>query len=195
MTSGRDAVSVKAEIDGFKHSGSSKVFVHVGRCHPVKNQDLLIEAFNRLDSDGVDFELIIIGSGFDSAKGQVLQRKASERIHFVGEKNNVADYLVNANAFCLTSLSEGLSISLLEALQCGATPVCTPVGGNNDVVKDGETGYLSTDVSLESYTDALYRFLKKPLDREKLVHYFESNYSMDACCSKYISLYRTLLNQ
>lgn len=192
--SGNEA-SVRSEIDSYKRSGSSLVFVHVGRCHLVKNQQLLVEAFNRLDRDGVDFVLIVIGAAFDSPAGQELQRIASPNIHFVGEKDNVADYLMNADAFCLTSKSEGLSISLLEALQCGVTPICTPVGGNTDVVSDGETGYLSSDLSLESYVDALCRYLNNPIDREELKRYFRKHFSMDACAAGYNTLYRKLLNK
>lgn len=185
--------SVTAEIDAFKQNPGTRVFIHVGRCHPVKNQKLLIDAFNALDDEGVDFTLIVLGDGFDSDFGKSIKERACSKIHFVGEKSNVADYLMNSDAFCLTSLSEGLSVSLIEALQCGLTPICTPVGGNPDVVKDGETGYLSKDLSLESYLDAIKRYFVFPLSRGFLKEYFFENYSMNHCCKDYLSLYSDLL--
>ena len=187
--------SVVAEIDGFKQSPSTKVFIHVGRCHPIKNQKLLIEVFNVLNDKGVDFTLIILGDGFDSEFGKNLKKQACARIHFLGEKNNVADYLMNSDAFCLTSLSEGLSVSLIEALQCGVTPICTPVGGNSDVVIDGNTGYMSADLSVEAFMKAVHRYLANPIDRVSLQKYFDDNFSMTSCCSKYIELYHSLLKK
>ncbi len=184
---------VKKEIDSYKTTADTKVFIHVGRCHPVKNQALLVDSFNTLEKEGVDFTLLMIGAAFDSELGHSLMEKSCERIHYLGEKSNVADYLINSDAFCLTSLSEGLSISLIEALQCGLTPVCTPVGGNTDVITEGKTGYLSEDLTLRAYRDALHRYLDKPLVRTDLQTYFRDNFSMEACCAKYLALYTNLL--
>ena len=186
---------VKKEIDGYRSSTDTKVFIHVGRCHPVKNQDLLVDSFNALEREGVDFTLLVIGAAFDSELGRALREKSCKRIHYLGEKNNVADYLMNSDAFCLSSFSEGLSISLIEALQCGVTPICTPVGGNPDVVIDGKTGYMSADLSMEAYLKALHRYLADPLDRVSLQEFFNDNFSMTSCCTKYVELYRSLMKQ
>ena len=179
---------VKAEIDGM--GAGVPVFVHTGRCHPIKNQRLLVESFNALHSEGVNFTLLMIGSGYESELGQSLKERACDRIFFLGEKDNVTDYLLCADAFCLTSSSEGLPISLLEALACGATPVCTPVGGIPNVVKDGRTGYLSAGMEVPDYLEALRRFLKQPLSRKALETYFVENFSMKQCCAAYLNFYR-----
>lgn len=183
---------VQTFIKGLKKDNSTRVFVHVGRCHPIKNQQVLIDAFNELDNEGIDYVLLIIGAAFDSELGGSLKAAAGKRIYFLGEKNNVSDYLLNADAFCLTSKSEGLSISLLEAMDCGATPICTPVGGTPDVVVDGQSGYLSKDLTVNAYIQALRRYLDKPLDRQYLHDFFVGNYSMEKCCLNYLSLYESL---
>lgn len=193
-TPGRDSESVKQEIAGFRATDNTKVFVHVGRCHPVKNQQMLIDVFNALDKEGVDFTLLVLGAAFDAALGQEIVKRACPKIHFLGEKSNVADYLMNSDAFCLTSLSEGLSISLLEAIQCGLTPICTPVGGNPDVVIDGKTGYLSADLSQEAYLYAIHRYLDHPLDKAAQKQYFKENFSMETCCAKYVALYEKMIH-
>lgn len=178
---------VKKEIESYGQG--VPVFVHTGRCHPVKNQRLLVDAFNALKNKGEKFTLLVIGAGYDSELGQALKDMACDRIFFLGEKENVGDYLLCADAFCLTSLSEGLPISLLEALACGVTPICTPVGGIQSVVTDGETGYLSKDLTRDSYLDAIDRYMKQPVPRAVLQHYFEENYSMRKCCERYLSFY------
>lgn len=176
---------VKAEVSSYKAAASTPVFVHVARCHPSKNQELLIDSFNELNKTGYDYVLLIIGNGYDSQDGQNLKGKACSKIYFLGEKNNVGDYLLCSDAFCLTSFYEGLPISLLEALSCGVTPICTSVGGIKDVITDGETGYLA-DVELESYLNAIQRFYATKITKDKLIKYFTDNFSIEVCCTKYL---------
>ena len=182
--------AVRQEVDGYKATASTPVFIHVARCDALKNQRLLISTFNRLDKEGTDFCLLVLGAGYGSDEGKQLQQMACNKIHFLGEKSNVGDYLLCADAFCLSSRYEGLPISLLEALSCGLTPICTAVGGIPDVVSDGETGYLSA-VSEEGYHQALLRFLHRRIDPEKLKAHFRANYSIAVCAEKYLALFQS----
>ena len=134
--------------------------------------------------------LLVIGDGFDQGPGAELKRRACAKIHFLGLKNNVADYLCCSDAFCLTSIYEGLPISLLEAMACGVVPICTRIGGIPDVVADGKNGYLS-EVSLNAYMSALERYLNEAGGLEDLVKYFESRFSMSSCAAKYMDIYET----
>lgn len=165
------------------------LFVHVSRFAPEKNQILLLEAFSRLEQEGIGFSLLLIGSGFESSPS--LQRYASDSIHFLGSKDNVCDYLRLADGFCLSSLIEGSPLSLIEALGCGAAPICTPAGGIPDMIKDGETGYLSEDFSTEAYLKALHAFITKPLDRDRLMRHYQEHFTMDICAERYLNLYKT----
>lgn len=181
---------VKKEVGSYLSRQHTPIFVHVARYHPSKNQDLLVSVFNRLHEEGVDFILLIIGNGyFGSESAKALRERACKSIRFLGEKQNVGDYLLVADAFCLTSFYEGLPISLLEALSAGCVPICTPVGGIPDVITDGVTGYLSDQVDIESYSNAVMRYLSSrgKIGRGALVEYFDSNYSIEKCASAYIS--------
>lgn len=177
---------VRAEIEGLRSSdGGGKVFIHVARYNPLKNQQLLVEAFNKLHIDGMNFSLLVIGDGFDSEDAKKLNNLACSSIHFLGPKNNVQDYLKFSDAFCLSSSYEGLPISLLEALSEGVTPVCTNVGGIKDVLQEGVTGYLSDSVTVDAFCDAIKRFIEKPLNHDYLIKYYEDNFSMEKCSSEY----------
>lgn len=180
---------VRAEVSSLKNTSSDRIFIHVARFHEAKNQELLINAFNELDKQGKNFTLLILGSNFDSEEGMKLQAKACDKIHFLGVKNNVGDYLLCCEAFCLTSHYEGLPISLLEAISAGLTPVCTPAGGIPTVIEDGKNGYLSSDFSVEAYLVALNRFMAEQIDNQSLIEYFSRNFSMRNCAEKYIQLY------
>lgn len=180
---------VRQEVSSFKQMQGTPVFIHVARYHPLKNQALLVSVFNRLDKEGQDFVLLILGSGFDSDAAIKLRQTACDKIHFLGEKNNVGDYLLCSDAFCLTSHHEGLPISLLEALSCGVTPICTNVGGVPDVIIDGKNGYLSEEDEL-LYLDAIKRFLYRPIARDYLRLYFDNRFSMKMCAKKYEEVYQ-----
>lgn len=182
---------VEKRINGLKKSSNTKVFVHVARFDEQKNQDLLIDAFNVLHRDNIDFLLIVVGADFDSPQAKPLRERACDRIVFEGVKSNVADYLLCSQAFCLTSKYEGLPISLLEAISCGCIPICTPVGGIPDVIVDGKNGYLSEDLSLEKYVKKLRSFIEGNAIRSgDLILEFEENYSIEVTVDKYLQIYQ-----
>lgn len=183
---------VQREVNSYKMSKDTIVFIHVARFSIQKNQQLLVDAFNKLSSEKYDFVLLVIGNGYDTDEGRELQHSACCKIHFLGEKNNVNDYLLCSDAFCLTSVYEGLPISLLEALSCGVTPICTSVGGIPDVIVDGTSGYLASELDVEAYTQAVKRFIVCPLSPQMLIGYFMENYSIKVCAERYENLYYSI---
>lgn len=185
--------SVRNEVARLKTNASTPVFCHVARCTPQKNQRLLIDSFNRLDALGRDFCLLVIGRDYDKGEGVALQKDACSKIHFLGEKLNIGDYMLASDAFVLSSAYEGLPITLLEAMSGGLVPVCTPVGGIPDVVTDGETAILAADLTVAGFTSALVRYLESDIDRDKIKGLFQESYSMERCAKEYISYFRTLL--
>ena len=119
--------AVSNEMNLLKNNASSLLLIHVARCHPVKNQKLLIESVNILVQEGYNIDLIVVGAGFNTPEGQSIVSMACNRIHFVGPRKNVADYMLNAGIFCLSSNFEGMPITLLEASLAGLPAVSTPV--------------------------------------------------------------------
>ena len=188
LTSSSLFAEVKNEVESYKRSPDTKVYIHVARFHSLKNQKLLISAFNNLLTCGYDACLLIIGDGFHSIEGAALKELALDGIHFLGLKNNVGDYLKCADAFCLSSVHEGLPISLLESLALGVVPICTRVGGIPDVIEDGKTGILA-EPELNSYTAALMRLYTCNIDTNDIKSCYKIHYSMEVCAEKYLSIY------
>lgn len=185
--------SVKEKINKLKKTDKTKVFIHLGRFHPQKNQILLIHAFNELYKRGYDFILLILGLKFDQDETLFLRNMACERISFWGQQDNVSDYLFCSDAFCLSSLYEGLPISLLEAISTGCVPICTPVGGIPDIIQDGKTGYLSKTVELHDYIDAILNYFNNPnqIQRNSLIKYFKEKFSIEKTVDKYLQVYES----
>ena len=183
---------VTDEINSLKQFNDDVLFVHVARFHKQKNQELLIQVFNRLANENVHYLLLILGDWSFCEEAKELAKTANERIHFLGTKKNISDYLFLSDAFCLTSNYEGMPISLLEAFSCGCTPICTPVGGIKNMIQDGITGYLSENVTESAYYDAVKRFLnnRNLIKKENLVIHFEELYSIEHCALKHRQLYQ-----
>ena len=179
--------AVKDELNSYKQHKDSKIFLHVARCSPVKNQKLLVEAFNMFISNGHNAELIIIGVSFDKDLGKAIQEVACKRIHFIGTRKNVGDYMLNADAFCLSSDFEGMPITLLEAALAGVPIVSTPVCGATDLVENGVNGILSTGHTKIEYLEALetaYNHLDALKDNSMKMK-DKSIYTIEACARKY----------
>ena len=180
---------VKNEL-ALYNKDNAPVFIHIARFSPQKNQGLLIQSFNELAKEGYDYTLIIIGATEEEFSVFELTPEARPKIHILGLKSNIADYLLNADAFCLTSHFEGLPISLLEAMSCGCIPISTKAGGTVDVILDGKTGYL-TEISLESYKKALIHYLtNNTISKETVIAHFESNFTMNICADAHLDLYK-----
>ena len=184
--------NVCKEIQSYKKTANTKVFINVARFSPQKNHPLLIETFNRLVSKGLDVILLVIGSYedrpevFDEMKSLV----RTERIHLLGNKNNVPDYLYNSDAFCLSSNWEGAPISLLEAGFAGCFPICTPAGGCVDDISSDEWGFLSKGFSIDEYENALIRYLQMGAhSRDAISALYKSRFSMKSCAQKYMELF------
>jgi glycosyltransferase involved in cell wall biosynthesis len=184
---------VKKEIDAFRKDENTKVFVSIGRFYPVKNQELLIESFELLLQEGYDAHLVILGA-FDVvpeyAKLCQDKIKTPECVHLIGEKENVADYLIESDALCFSSTYEGLPMAMVEAMSVGVPTIATPVGGIPDLIQEGINGYMSEDMSVESYLALFKRFIENDkLDSEKIKNIFQEKYSIKQCANKYLDLY------
>ncbi|QEC67379.1 glycosyltransferase family 4 protein [Panacibacter ginsenosidivorans] len=185
-------------ITALKKNANTKVLISVGRIYDVKNHRLIIEAMKVLAAEGANVIALIVGGHLpqDQALYDELIKDKPACVHFLGKANNVGDYLLNADAFLMPSLYEGLPISLLEAMSVGLVPICTPVGGLLDIIKPG-TGYLSKDLSTESYVAAIKKFLNlEPTELQSLKQniktVFQNEYSMESCAKKYDALYHSL---
>ncbi len=183
--------SVKEEMEHLRGHKQARLLIHVARCHPVKNQKLLVNAVNAIVSDGYNVDLVIVGAGFDTPEGCEIVSAACSRIHFVGVKKNVSDYILNADIFCLSSDFEGMPISLIEASLAGVPAVSTPVCGAVDLIKNGENGFLSKTHSLEDYKEALikaidnYDIIKAGAIKMKE----HSPYTVEECSNKYVEYF------
>lgn len=118
----------------------------VGNIRPVKGHIYLLHAAVILAQRLPGVRFLFIGEDrgpmAERLREFCLRTGIAERVTFLGVSRNVAEILPAMDVFCLPSLSEGMPNSLLEAMAMALPVVASDVGGNREVVLDGETGYL-----------------------------------------------------
>ena len=123
---------------------NAPVLISVGRLALEKDYGTLLQALAPGQGVSENAKLILVGDG--PQRGPL--SKAMEesglagRVRMLGDRRDVRDLLAAADAFVLSSISEGVSKALLEALATGLPVVATSVGGTPEVVTDGVTGLL-----------------------------------------------------
>lgn len=137
----------------------------VGRLDPIKNQIALIEAVHRIGARqpalGARLRLIVAGDGPERGRLEEAAHRltAPGQVWFAGARNDVPDLLRAMDVFVLPSLNEGISNTILEAMASAVPVVAARVGGNPELIADGETGALCATASAESLAACLVGYL------------------------------------
>jgi glycosyltransferase involved in cell wall biosynthesis len=116
----------------------------IGRLNEIKRQDVLLEAFKQILTALPDAHLILVGDGplLQALRDQAGRLGVADRVHFVGYQADTTPFLHAMDVFTLTSRSEGMPQSLLEACVAEVPAIVSRVGGMPEVIRDGATGLL-----------------------------------------------------
>ena len=144
-----------------------KVLSHVSNFREVKRVSDVIRIFARTAAE-VSARLLLAGDGPEIATAERVAAEAgvADRVHFLGEQEDVERVYGASDVFLLPSEHESFGLSALEALACGVPVVGTDAGGLPEVVKDGRSGYLVEVGDVTSAADRAIRMLRdEPLRR------------------------------
>lgn len=146
------------------------ILLAVGRLVPQKDFETLLDAFSLIRSR-TTARLVILGEGFLETR---LRRKAAElgiadKVWFAGFDKNPFKYMSKCMVYVLSSRSEGLPGSLIQAMACGAPVVATDChAGPAEIIQNGRTGYLVPVGDAEKLADRIIFLLDNPSQREEL---------------------------
>ena len=142
--------------------------ITVGRLSPEKNQKLLIKVINRLKNLYPTIKLIIVGDGEEKGNLELetVRYDVKENVIFTGRVVDVENYLCNADIFVMSSLYEGVPLSILEAMAAGLPVVSTDVGGIKDIVTDN--GILVPSEDSLAMEEAILKLINNPSLREEI---------------------------
>lgn len=189
---------VRAELGA---ADSTLVVGTVARLDAVKDLGTLLRGVELAMERGVDCRVVIVGDGPERAE---LERRAAasvqlaDKVRFTGTQDDVRPWLAAMDTFVLSSLFEGISVALLEAMLMGAVPVVTAVGGNTEVVEHGVNGLVfrpqaPTELAgkLECLTSVQLRASLAASAKSKI----QAQYSLGRTLERYEKVYLSALGQ
>lgn len=187
--------------------GREFVWLAVGRFELPKNYALMMRAFSfamqtcSRTSSKAGMRLLVCGTGSMKAETEALARELGieQRVTFLGLRRDVPEIMNAADAYLLSSDTEGLPMVLLQASASGLPIVSTAVGGNAEVVQHNSTGYLTGRGDAKALADSMVRMMQlDPYDRTRMGEagraYTHANFGIDHVVDTWEALYHRLLD-
>lgn len=146
------------------------IYLNVGRLDPVKNHKTLFEAFRQVSEKITNAFLLIVGVGnLENALRKLADDlQISEKILFLGRREDVGALLEIADVFVFPSFFEGLPVALIEAMYKSLPCIASRTDVFEEVITDGETGLLINPTSVDELKDAMIRLHKNETLRKTL---------------------------
>lgn len=207
-TYGRETVQIKNAVSPVKTTDDTIIknkfgieknsyIFYVGRISPEKGVLDLISAYNQLN---ISQKLVISGEIPDNSFGEQIKNASAnnKNIIFTGFcQGELLDSLYsNCALYVLPSHTEGLSLSLLEAMSCGAKCLVSNIVENTSVLND--FGFSFESGNIDDLADSIIKTLninKTDDEIQKEISFVKNNYNYDLCVEKYLEVYKKILNK
>jgi len=166
---------------------------------PEKGLPTLLQAFARVRHLCAGMKLAIVGDGpvLESLQAESQALGIREDCVFALNTGRVTDWLRAINIFVLPSLSEALSNALMEAMACGCPVVASNVGGNPELVRNGETGLLFEPGDAANLASALQTLIENEALRKRLADngakFLRDSFSIRASAQRMGEIYAQLI--
>lgn len=173
----------------------------IGRFSKEKGYNYLIEAFSVAIKKGLDAYLVIIGEGYEgnALKQMVMRLGLNDRVLFPGYLRDAGNYISLFHVYAIPSLTEGLPITLLEAMRSKTPIVASNVGGIPDVLKNGAYGHLFPRCDINALSKSLFHiyrhYEKSKVMASKGYTHFVDKYSSSNMAKEYLHLYNEMGNK
>ena len=182
-------------------NSESLVLGCIARLEAVKDHASLLEAFAIVARKFPKVVLVLVGDGSqkEKLKEKALELGVKEKVFFLGTRNDAEKIIQIFDLFVLSSLSEGLSLALLEAMAAKKPIVATKVGGNPEIVIDGETGFLVSAQDHYGLAEKISNLLNNPALMlamgQKGYRRVESNFNIKKMVQDYERVYDRCLTK
>ncbi len=134
----------------------------LGRLTAIKQPEQFVSIVAGVRRRVGNVRAVVIGDGPELARLEHMADElgVSERIDFLGKRTDVADWLIRARVFVMTSKSEGMSIALAEAMGCGLPAVVGNVGELGELVQNGVNGWLVEPGNIDEYVERVVSLIE-----------------------------------
>jgi glycosyltransferase involved in cell wall biosynthesis len=163
----------------------------IGQINSQKNLSLLIQCWEFLNNSGIGCNLLIIGDGPSKSEliKQINNTGFIDRASLLGWTSTPEQYYSKIDVFVMTSLFEGLPLSLIEVAGIGKPCVVTPFNGSIDVANHAHWVRVSNSFSVSEISNLIHEaFLYKEVKEEEL-NLFRSYFSIDRVCEELINVF------
>jgi len=171
----------------------------VGSLYPVKGHTYLLKALAIVLKTHPDVVCKIAGQGhlMSQLQAEAADLGIANRATFLGLRDDIPQYLQSIDVFVLPSLSEGLPLSVLEAMAAGKPVIATNVGGVSEVVQDQRTGFVVPPKDPETMANRILQVMADRAMAERLGRAgrekVERDFSLDTMTQQYEALYEEAL--
>ncbi|MEZ4218687.1 MAG: glycosyltransferase family 4 protein [Myxococcota bacterium] len=149
-------------------AADAKRLVWVGRVCEEKAVPILLEAARRVASDGLDFELLLIGDGplREASERRIRDAGLADRVRITGWMNSqqIVEQMATARGMVLPSFAEGLPAVLMEAMAMARPCISTYIAGIPELVEPGRNGWLVPASDVDALADAMRALLSASVD-------------------------------
>jgi glycosyltransferase involved in cell wall biosynthesis len=169
----------------------------VGRLTKQKGHYYLIEAMSHVLPMYPQARLVLVGDGDSRLELQEYAKTlgVQDKVHFVGQQNNLAALYRSFDVFVLPSLWEGWPAVLLECIASGVPIVATDIPGNHDIIQHGSTGWLAPAADARMLAKMIIEVLRDPVEatsRAQRAKQILPNFSIKRVAAQHIELYARL---
>lgn len=167
----------------------------VARLNVIKNQKFLIEAFHVLRKSIPGIYLLIIGDGPErfSLQTQVKALGLHHEVLFVGEQRNIPEWFNKIDIFALSSLSEGMPMTLLESMAAKVPIITTDVGGIREMLVPNKEALLIKSGDIKAFSEGMKKLIQDPFLRNELSEHAKmrvtKEFSLEVICRRYLEIY------
>ena len=175
---------------------AAKIAIHVSNFRPVKRVTAVIEIFERICRE-VSTHLLMVGDGpdLDAASRLASERGLGDRVHFLGEQDQVLPLLSIADVFLLPSAQESFGLAALEAMACEVPVVASNVGGLPEVIDHGRNGFLHPPGDLDGMARSVVALLTDPVLHRRVAAAAHEKVSSRFCEEKIVPLYEAFYEE
>ena len=166
---------------------------------PEKGLPTLLRAFAHVSRLQGAVRLAVVGSGLEQSGLEALAQELGirEQCLFEPAVADVVPWLRSIDIFVLPSLSEALSNSLMEAMACGCACIASCVGGNPELIRDNQTGFLFQPGNVQDLAEKLSLLARDPSVRERLarasVNAIRERFSLESSAARMQEIYNSYL--
>jgi glycosyltransferase involved in cell wall biosynthesis len=177
----------------------------IGRLAPVKDHDFFFKVIEKLDQSTISkTKIFVVGDG---ELKEEINKRASDINDKLGEKriiltswiNDIDKFNAGMDIICLTSKNEGTPVSLIEAQASGTPVISTDVGGVQDIIDEGKTGFIIEKDNLDLYVTKLSEMINNQKMLENMSqngwNFVKEKFSYNRLCSDMEKLYKNLTNK